>query len=151
MARELSGALPAHTRIIPFAVTGKGASGDVTTYAFLRIPGDDDLALAMKAGAKPEEVTELESVSFDMADLVAKPPGSRIEVGKDVRASGARKDATCVVASGTTVRYDAGAGAPWADACQVPVRLAGQDEWTYLRCRSWCGPSTRSPSCGQDP
>ena len=49
-----------------------------------------------------------------------------------MRASGARKDATCVVASGTVVRYDAGAGAPWVDACQVPVRLAGQDEWTYL-------------------
>ena len=36
------------------------------------------------------------------------------------------------VESDTTVRYDAGAGAPWADACQVPVRLDGQDDWTYL-------------------
>jgi hypothetical protein len=30
------------------------------------------------------------------------------------------------------VRYDAGAGAPWVDACQVPVRLVGQEDWTYL-------------------
>ena len=30
------------------------------------------------------------------------------------------------------MRYTAGAGAPWTDACQVPVRLSGQDDWTYL-------------------
>lgn len=129
---ELSGALPATSRLIPFAVTGEGASGEVTTYAFLRVPGDDDLALALRAGLTPPEVTELESVSFDMSDLVAKPRGSRIEVGDAVRASGAREDSTCVVESGTTVRYDSGPGAPWVDSCQVPVRLAGQDDWTFL-------------------
>jgi len=130
--RELSGDLPAKTRIIPFAVTGEGAAGEVTTYAFLRVPGDDDLALTVKAGAQSPEVTELESVSFDMADLVAKPRGSSIEVGSDIRASGARTDAACTAESGTTVRYDSGAGAPWADACQVPVRLETQEDWTYL-------------------
>ena len=111
----------------------RGAGGgEVTTYAFLRVPGDDDLELALKSGAKSPEVTELESVSFDMADLVAKPRGSRIEVGADLRASGARADAVCAVESGTIVRYDSGAGAPWVDACLVPVRLDGQDDWTYL-------------------
>ncbi|MET0911257.1 MAG: Ig-like domain-containing protein, partial [Ilumatobacteraceae bacterium] len=130
--RELSGPLPSRTRIIPFAVTGEGSSGPVTTYAFLRIPGDDDLSLAMKSGVRPPEVTELESVSFDLADLVAKPRGTRIEVGDGVRASGAREEAACTVESGTVVRYDSGAGAPWVDACQVPVRLDGQDDWTYL-------------------
>ncbi|GAA1943868.1 Ig-like domain-containing protein [Microbacterium deminutum] len=129
---SLRGPLPAQTRIIPFAVTGEGPSGKVKTYAFLRVPGDDDLALAMRSGAKPQRVTELESVSFDMADLVAMPRGTRLEVGSDIRASGARPDASCVVESGTTVRYDSGAGAPWVDACQVPVRLAGQHDWTYL-------------------
>lgn len=129
---ELQGALPAKTRIIPFAVTGEGPSGPVTTYAFLRVPGDDDLALALRSGAAPPEVTELESVSFDMADLVAKPRGSTVEVGTDVRASGARPNAACTVESGTTVRYDSGAGAPWVDACQVPVRMPDQEEWTYL-------------------
>ena len=107
-ARELSGELPSLTRVIPFAVTGEGASGPVTTYAFLRVPGDDDLSLAMKSGARPPEVTELESVSFDLSDLVAKPRGSRIEVGDDVRASGAREEAVCTVESGTVVRYDSG-------------------------------------------
>lgn len=129
---ELSGALPATSRLIPFAVTGEGASGPVTTYAFLRVPGDDDLSLALRAGATPPDVTELESVTFDMADLVAKPRGSRLEVGDDVRASGARADAACALDSGTVVRYDSGAGAPWVDSCQVPVRLEGQEDWTLL-------------------
>lgn len=129
---ELRGDLPATSRVIPFAVTGQGASGDVTTYAFLRVPGDDDLALALRSGVTPPKVTELESVSFDMNALVGKPRGSRLEVGTNVRASGARDDATCVFESDTTVRYTSGAGAPWADSCQVPVRLAGQDDWTYL-------------------
>lgn len=129
---EVSGELTPTTQLIPFAVTGVGASGEVTSYGFLRVPGDDDLALTLRSGAPSPEVTELESVSFDMAELVAKPRGSRIEVGTDVRVSGARAQAACVVESGTTVRYDSGPGAPWADSCQVPVRLTGQDDWTYL-------------------
>lgn len=129
---ELSGDLPERTRLIPFAITGEGSSGEVTTYAFLRVPGDDDLSLALRAGVAPPEATELESVTFDMDELVAKPRGSRLEVGGDVRVSGARDDASCVLDSGTNVRYDAGPGAPWVDSCQVPVRLAGQDDWTLL-------------------
>ncbi|WP_169580724.1 MULTISPECIES: Ig-like domain-containing protein [Microbacterium] len=129
---RLSGDLPARTRLIPFAVTGEGASGEVTTYAFLRVPGDDDLALALRAGIVPPEVTELESISFDMDDLVAKPRGARLEVGEGVRVSGARTGASCVFESGSVVRYDAGPGAPWVDSCQVPVRLEGQDDWTHL-------------------
>lgn len=128
---RLSGDLPATTRVIPFAVTGEGTSGEVTTYAFLRVPGDDDLSLALKAGTPPVEVTELESATFDMVDLVSKPRGLDIEVGGDVRASGARTEASCTV-TGTSVTYDSGARAPWVDACEVPVRLVGQDEWTYL-------------------
>ena len=130
--RTLRGALPETTRVIPFAVTGEGTDGPVTTYAFLRVPGDDDLSLALRASAAPPEVTELESVSFDMTSLVAKPRGSTLELGADVRASGARSGAACTVESATTVRYDSGAGAPWVDACQVPVRIAGQSDWTYL-------------------
>jgi len=130
--RQLSGALPDSTRVIPFAVSGEGPEGAVTTYAFLRVPGTDDLALAMRSGAPTPEVAELESVTFDMATLVAGPRGATLEVNTEVRPSGARSEASCTVESGTLVRYDAGAGAPWADACQVPVRLVGQTEWTYL-------------------
>ncbi|WP_194409421.1 Ig-like domain-containing protein [Microbacterium cremeum] len=129
---RLRGALPAKTRLIPFAVTGEGASGEVTSYGFLRVPGDDDLALTLRAGAASPEVAELESTTFDMAGLVARPRGARVEVGSEVRVSGARLEAACTLESGTVVRYDAGAGAPWVDACQVPVRLTGHDDWTYL-------------------
>lgn len=129
---EIRGELPARSRIIPFAVTGEGVSGDVTTYAFLRVPGDDDLSPALRTGAETPSVDELESVVFDMAELVAKPRGAGIEVGDDVRASGSRAQAVCAADGGTSVRYDAGAGAPWVDACQVPVRFAGQEAWTYL-------------------
>ncbi|HEX7347699.1 MAG TPA: Ig-like domain-containing protein, partial [Candidatus Limnocylindrales bacterium] len=130
--RSLKGPLPRTTRVIPFAVTGEGPDGEVTTYAFLRVPGDDDLALTLRAGAAPPEVNELESVSFDMVALVAAPRGQALELGADVRSSGARSAASCTLESATAVRYSAGEGAPWTDACQVPVRLAGQTDWTYL-------------------
>jgi hypothetical protein len=131
--RRISGDLPRTTRLIPFAVTGEGPSGPVTTYAFLRVPGEDDLSLTLRSGAPTPEVRELESVTFDMASLVARPAGSVVEVsGEALRPSGARSEASCSLESGTTVRYTAGAGAPWVDSCQVPVRLAGQDDWTVL-------------------
>ncbi|GAA5212436.1 Ig-like domain-containing protein [Microbacterium kyungheense] len=130
---KLRGELPEKTRLIPFAVTGVNSAGEeVTSYGFLRVPGDDDLALTLRAGAKTPEVTEQESTTFDMAELVARPKGSRLEVGAEVQASGARPEAVCAIESGTTVRYDAGTGAPWVDACRVQVRLDGKTDWTYL-------------------
>ncbi|MEV4687183.1 Ig-like domain-containing protein [Microbacterium sp. LWH3-1.2] len=129
---RLRGALPETTRLIPFAVTGDSAAGEVTSYGFLRVPGDDDLALTLRANAASPEVTELESTTFDMADLVARPRGAVVELGDDVRSSGARVEASCTIDAGAVVRYVAGAGAPWVDACQVPVRLTGQEDWTYL-------------------
>lgn len=129
---RLRGELPERTRLIPFRVSGEGASGEIETYAFLRVPGDADLTLALRAGAVPPEVNELESVVFDMADLVARPRGSTVEIGPDIRASGARGEAVCSLEGGTRIRYDAGAGAPWSDSCRVPVRLAGTEDFSYL-------------------
>lgn len=129
---RLSGDLPQTTRVIPFAVTGEAAGAEVRTYAFLRVPGDDDLALALRAGTAAQQVNELESVSFDMAQLVALPRGASLEIGGDVRSAGARPAAICTAEGGTTVRYSSGQGAPWTDACQVPVRIAGTEDWTYL-------------------
>ena len=131
--RTLRGELPERTRLIPFALTGVGTDGqEVVSYAFLRVPGTLDQTLALRAGIAPQKVTERESVRFDMADLVATPRGSTITVGKEVAASGARAGAVCAVDGGTTVRYDAGEGAPWVDACIVQVRLTDSDAWTYL-------------------
>ena len=129
----LRGPVPARTRIIPFALSGTNAAGEqVTSYGFLRVPGDDDVTLALRAGLSPREVKEGESVTWDMADLVSVPRGASIEVGDAVATSGARGGAACTRESGSTIRYDAAQGAPWADACIVPVRLAGRDDYTYL-------------------
>ena len=72
---ELRGTLPATTRVIPFAVTGKGQGGDVTTYAFLRVPGDDDLELALKSGARSPEVDELRVGHFPDGRSGGQAPG----------------------------------------------------------------------------
>ena len=131
--RSLRGELPERTRVIPFALTGVGSDGkEVASYAFLRVPGSLDQRLTLRAGLAPQEVTERESVRFDMAELVAAPRGGTVEVGAALAASGARAGALCAPGAGTTVRYDAGEGAPWSDACIVPVRLVGTSEWTYL-------------------
>jgi len=130
---KLSGALPEHTRIIPFALSGTSTAGQkVTSYGFLRIPGADDLTLALKPDQAAQEVTEGDSVTFDMAKLVSLPRGAVLEVGDKIAATKAREKAVCASAGGTKVRYDAGLGAPWTDACVVPVRMSGQKEWTYL-------------------
>ena len=128
--RRISGELPATRRVIPFAVTGTVGDDEVTTYAFVRVPGDDDLTLALRPGSA-QRVDELASVQFDMASLVAVPRRATLEVGPDVSTTGVRAEGRCSV-SGTVVRYDAGTGSPWTDACQVPVRIAGGDDWTVL-------------------
>ena len=129
----ISGPLPLTGRIIPFKLSGDGASGPVATYGFLRIPGEQDVTLALRSGLRAQEVTEGRSKTFDVARLVPVPSGTRLQVSADnVTASGARPQATCSLESGTTVRYEAGLAAPWTDACYVPVRLAGTQEWSVL-------------------
>jgi hypothetical protein len=129
----ISGPLPVSSRIIAFELTGEGGSGPVVTYGFLRIPGAQDVKLALRSGLRAQDVTEGRSKTFDVARLVPVPSGARLQVSAaDVTASGARPQASCELDSGTTVRYDAGLAAPWTDACYVPVRLAGTQEWTVL-------------------
>jgi len=118
--------------LIAFSVTGQSTNGPVTTYAFLRIPAAADSPLSLRPGTPPLTVGEGAEAQVDMASLVAVPRGRVLEMSDQVRASGARANATCVAASGTTVRYTAGADAPWTDACLVPVRLVGQTTWTVL-------------------
>ncbi len=119
-------------RLIPFSVTGEGADGPVTTYAFVRVPAAADAAVSLRPGTPPVQVTEGEDVSFDLADIVARPPGSALEIDDGVRASGVRPDAVCAIQSGTTLRYTAGRGAPWTDTCVVSARIAGSSAWTVL-------------------
>jgi hypothetical protein len=130
---RVRGPLPAHTRIIPFALTGTStAGGKVTSYGFVRVPGHDDLTLALKPDLPPQQVEEKKSVTFDMTNLVSLPSNAVLEVGDQVSATNARKQAACTRGTGTKITYTAGEGAPWTDACVVTVRLAGQHEWTTL-------------------
>ncbi|WP_274264954.1 Ig-like domain-containing protein [Microbacterium thalli] len=134
---KISGELPEKSRLIPFEVTGTAFDGtEVTSYGFLRVPGDADVRLALREGFGPVEVREKESVDIDLAEAVRIPRGATLVLeGAGVRAGGARGEATCTAVSGTTVRYAAGAGAPWTDSCVVPVRLETQEVATYLTVR----------------
>ncbi|WP_288784981.1 Ig-like domain-containing protein [uncultured Microbacterium sp.] len=120
-------------RLIPFSVTGESASGPVTTYAFVRVPAASEGALSLRAGVSPIVAAENGQAEADIAAMVAVPRGRTLEIGAaDVRASGARPAAVCAPTTGTGVRYTAGGGAPWTDACLVPVRLVGGSAWTVL-------------------
>lgn len=129
---QIRAELDDEARIIPFSVTGETASGTVTTYAFVRVPAEADAALALRADAAPLAVVEREQVDADLARLVAVPRGRSLEVSPDVRTAGARSGATCAATSGTSIRYTAGEGAPWSDACLVSVRVVGTTAWTVL-------------------
>lgn len=130
---SLSGELPKKARIIPFSVTGKAVDGsDVTTYAFLRVPGADDKQISLKAGLPPFNVVEKQQVSFDMNKITAIPRGSQLQIAPKAATMQVRPNATCTVGEAGNVTYDAGEGAPWADACLVQARLAGQGDWTTL-------------------
>ncbi|MDN4476060.1 Ig-like domain-containing protein [Demequina sp. SYSU T00192] len=130
---EISGPLPDATRIVPFRVEGTDFAGDTAVgYGFLRVLGGQDLRLALREDAHVS-VDEGGAVTVDVAPLLAAPDGTAIELdGAQVRAGGARDQASCAAVAGTTVRYEAGAGAPYTDTCLVAVRLAGQDAWTVL-------------------
>lgn len=131
---RISGPLPQSTRIIPFQLAGAGFDGaETSSYGFLRVPGEDDLRLALKSTVANLEVNEGESLTFDMSRLVAAPAGAELEIlDSGVRSSGVRSGSTCAVTSGTSIRYTSGSGAPWRDSCTVPVRLSTQSTYTYL-------------------
>ncbi|MCR2818326.1 Ig-like domain-containing protein [Microbacterium sp. zg.Y1090] len=135
--RRISGPIPEETLLIPFEVSGTSFDGtEVTSYGFLRVPGDRDVRLSLRSTMATVTVQENESVQLDLADAVAVPAGQTLQVdGAAVRVSGARVNASCALVAGTTVRYDAGAGTPWTDSCVVPVKLGIQDEYTFLTVR----------------
>ncbi|WP_424448940.1 Ig-like domain-containing protein [Microbacterium arborescens] len=133
---EISGELPERSRLIPFEVAGTAFDGtEVTSYGFLRVPGEADVRLALREGFPPLQVREKESVEVDLADAVRIPRGATLVIDEGLRPGGARSEAVCSVVSGTTIRYSAGAGAPWTDSCIVPARLDTQDEPTFLTLR----------------
>lgn len=131
---KIRGAVPDAGLLLPFALTGTNFSGDeVTSYGFLRIPPKSAIVLALKHGGVAQEVAEEKSITFDLESLVALPAGESLELSAEgLRSSGQRSEAKCALAGGTKVSYSAGKNSPWTDSCTVPVRLAGQDDYTQL-------------------
>lgn len=130
---RISGSPAADALLIPFSVSGVGFDGrSVTSYGFLRVPGENELRPALRAGTAPLEVTENTNAELDLGPIVAAPRGASVEFDTAVSTGGARSAATCELVGGTRLRYNAGAGAPWTDTCVVPARLSGQTEWTRL-------------------
>ena len=132
--RSISGPLPQTARLIPFQVDGVNFAGEeVTSYGFLRVPGEEDLRVALREPFEPPEVDEGASVTFDLLDLIALPDGVQVSIDADgVAASGNRADSECRFIAGTSLRYTAGMGDPYTDTCLVPVLVDGQDEPTLL-------------------
>lgn len=131
---KVAGALPQTSRIIPFMLTGVGFDGkEVSSFAFLRVPGEDDLRLALRSNLPTLTVNEGDKIEFDMSKLVLAPANTSLRILESgVRASSVRKDSTCSLVSGTVIRYTASKGAPWRDSCTVPIRLTSQNVYTYL-------------------
>lgn len=132
--RSISGPLPETGRLIPFQLDGENFAGEpVTSYGFLRVPGEEELRVALKDPFTPPEVDEGASVTFDLLDLIAVPEGFEVSIDADgVAASGNRVDSECRFIAGTSLRYTAGEGEPYTDTCLVPVLIAGQEEPTLL-------------------
>lgn len=131
---KISGVAPDEGALVPFELSGQNFKGEpVSTFGFLHIPSVDDLVLSLNPQRATQEVKESETVIFDMKDLVPLPSGKSLEVDSAaVRTSGQRANATCSVDSGTSIKYNAGADAPWKDGCVVPVRVKGDIEYTAL-------------------
>ncbi|WP_054681552.1 Ig-like domain-containing protein [Microbacterium sp. No. 7] len=134
---RISGPVPDEPLLIPFEVSGTAFDGEtVSSYGFLRVPGTRDLRLTLRAQTPPLPVTEGETAELDMAGVVAGFGSRALEIDpQGVRTGGARAEASCTLVSGTTIRYEAGWGAPWSDTCVVPIRVASQDTYTHLTVR----------------
>ena len=120
--------------LVPFQVTGIDYSGvEVTSYGFLRIPGEDDFRVTLNDKAPVVSVKEKESVTVDLLDLVSIPDGAELIVEPEsVRAGGGRGSAVCESVGGTSFRYVAGQGEPFSDTCLVGARLSTQDQVTLV-------------------
>ncbi len=134
--RRIAGTAQADAMVIPFSVTGTATDGSpVTSYGFLRVPGESDLRPTLRTGTGAVTVGENDAVDVDLAEIIAIPRGTDLEISPLASAGGARAGATCELTGATTLRYTAGAGAPWSDTCSIQARLVGGEDWTVLTIR----------------
>lgn len=144
----IDGPLPDKFTVVPFEVTGTSFLGEESTsYGFMKIPAEKEVPLALRAAFETLEVPEGESGEMDLIAAVATPPDEKLEVdGAGVTASGARPAATCTISGKSTLVYNAGEGAPWQDACTVPVKVEGQEDYTHLTVAIKVIPKEAQPS-----
>lgn len=129
---RIVGQAPEEGALVPFQLTGTAPSGrDVVGHGFLRIPAFDDMQVQITPGTTPVTVDEDASVSFALADYVDLPASDSIEVGTG-QFTAQRASASCAADGAGGATYQAGREAPWADTCLVPVRLKGQERWSYI-------------------
>lgn len=134
--RRIAGTAQDDPMVIPFSVTGTAADGsEVTSYGFLRVPGESELRPALRTGTGAFTVGENDAVEVDLAEIIAVPRGADLEISSVARAGGARSAATCEIAGARMLRYTAGPGAPWTDTCAIQARLVGGEDWTVLTVR----------------
>lgn len=130
---SIKGPVPDKYTIVPFEVNGTSFLGEeASSYGFLKIPTQKEVPLALRAATEWIEVDEGGSISLDLNEAIAVPEGETLEVdAAGVFASGARPAAVCY-ATGQSLVYEAGKGAPWQDTCTVPVKTGEQDTYTHL-------------------
>lgn len=124
---RIIGDAPAAGAVIPFQLTAAGR--EVVGYGFLHIPSFEDLHVQRAPDAEPVLVDEDDTQQFDVGEYVDLPASEGFNVGGSLTVQRAAAECT---ASGTSAEYAAGSGAPWSDTCLVPVRLKGQQRWSYI-------------------
>ena len=130
---EISGPIPLSPTIVPFKVQGTSFRGDpAQSYGFLKIPPAADVPVSLRSDLTPPEVPEGQTVAVNLLDVIVDPQDKGLVFAPDkVETSGARQQASCRII-GTDLVYAAGLGAPWEDACIIPVRAQNQETLTYL-------------------
>lgn len=128
---RISGPLPRGGAVVPFVLEGSDARGaEVRAYGLLRVPAFDDMRLATFDGLEPLAVDEDATAETRLSSVVQAGPGDRLEVRTDPAPVVQRAAARCTATADGTLRYAAGAGAPWQDTCTVAVRVVGQETWS---------------------
>ncbi len=129
---RIVGTAPEEGALVPFQLAGTAAGGrDVVGYGFLHIPAFDDMQVQLKPGATPVVVDEDASATFPLSEYVDLPASDAVEVGSG-QFTAQRAAASCVAEGSGSASYRAGREAPWSDTCLVPVRLQGQERWSYV-------------------
>lgn len=129
---RIIGPAPEEGGLVPFRLSGTAPGGrDIVAYGFLHIPAFDDMQVQIRPGATPVVVDEDAEAAFAVREYVDLRGSDDIEIGTDDFTT-QRAAATCTPSGGGEATYSAGREAPWADTCLVPVRLVGQERWSYI-------------------